>query len=66
MTLAERYRITLDTWYATGSADSADALVEIENEVCEFLDLPLDQTEQGLTPDAELTIRAWLAGEEKQ
>jgi hypothetical protein len=60
MTLAERYTDALREWEETGSADSADALVEAQNEMCEHLDIPPDETEQGLTPYAQSLIDAYL------
>ncbi len=58
--LAKTYEAALDAWMKTGDAAAADALGEIENEVCDFLAIPLDQTEQGLTPEAAQTIDSWL------
>ena len=63
MTLANRYSAALDEWRTTGSTASADALVETENEVLELLNLPLAETEQGLTPWAQERIDIWLADE---
>lgn len=59
--LAAAYAVALAEWKTTGSADSADALGEIENEVCAHLDIPLNETEQGLTPYAESLIAEWQA-----
>lgn len=60
MTLAERYESAVREWRETGSADSADALAEVENALCDHLDIPLDETEQGLTPYAQALIDAYL------
>ena len=50
------------------SADSSDDLAELTNEILVRLDLPLDETEQGLTVWASEQVAAWLvlnAGEPK-
>ena len=64
MTLAERYREALTAWQSSRSDSDAATLVETENEVCEYLNISLDQTEQGLTPQAQERIDIWLEGEE--
>lgn len=58
--LAADYKAALDAWIETGSAKAADDLAEFENVVCDFLEIPLDETEQGLTPAATQTIDTWL------
>lgn len=58
--LAADYQAALDAWIATGAVEAADHLAEIENDVIAHLDIPLDQTEQGMTPVAAATINAWL------
>lgn len=66
MSLAHRYRRARYEWVRTGSAGAADALAEIENEVCALLDLPLDETEQGLTPKAVDAIEEWLDSQDSE
>lgn len=64
--LAHRYRRARIQWMRTGTPDDADVLVEVESEVCELLDLPLDETEQGLTPKAHAAIDAWLDSQDSE
>lgn len=61
--LATAYRAALDAWMNTGSAESADDLCEIENEVIGHLDIDPDETEQGLTPKATAIIDAFLVAQ---
>lgn len=37
-----------------------DVATELLNEVCDLLNLPLDETEQGLTEDASRKIDHWI------
>src|SRR5215510_11511924 len=64
MTLAERYEQAI-TRYETdgGSSDAAEEIVEIENEICDLLDIPLNETEQGLSRKAVEIIDAWRRDE---
>ncbi len=57
MTLAERYAAAVAEWKATGETE---ALILAENALCEHLDIPLNETEQGLTPYAQSLIDAYL------
>ena len=59
-TLADRYIAAERQWRRTGSADAADAFVEAQCEICEHLDIPPDETDQGLTPYAQSLIDAYL------
>lgn len=38
-----------------------EAMLQAENEICERLEIPLDQTEQGLTPHAVRMIEEFVA-----
>lgn len=58
---ADRYRDALDEWMESGSADAADNLGEIENDVCRYLEIPLNETEQGLTDKAVAIIDNFVA-----
>ena len=58
--MATAYHNAITEWERTGSADAADALAEIENDLCGYLDIPLDWTEQGLNIKAENVLRTFL------
>jgi len=59
--MAVAYRDALAAWVSTGSADSADNLAEIENDLCGYLNIPLNETEQGLTDYAVSVIDRFVA-----
>lgn len=60
---ARQYGDAVAEWMRTGDADAADNLAEIENDLCGYLDIPLDETEQGLTPVAQSIIDEFLTSE---
>lgn len=63
--LAQAYRLLLHIQYEDGK-DSDFLFAEAENEILARADVPLDETEQGLSPAAVRAVDAWVASHKEE